>query len=137
MFSNDIYSHLQPYIFFEYRIPNESRDITGKNLSTTSFPPRILLLHLPTSFTDKYGVHEMLHVNEADKRRLMAGSVTIQELSRRSWWTPCLVVRQEFPKDNSTSGYGYCAFMYCTSARMCVYRLNTFYLCVYSCTQYA
>ena len=93
MFSNDIYSHLQPYIFFEYRIPNESRDITGKNLSTTSFPPRILLLHLPTSFTDKYGVHEMLHVNEADKRRLMAGSVTIQELSRRSWWTPCLVVK--------------------------------------------
>ena len=35
----------------------------------------------------------MLHANEADKRRLMAGRVTIQELSRRSWWTPCFVVK--------------------------------------------
>ena len=60
-------------------------------LSTNTFPPRIL--HLPTSSTDKYCEHEMLHVNEADKRRLMAGRVTIQEISRKSWWTPCFVVK--------------------------------------------
>ena len=31
-FSRDIHSHLQPQKFFEYRIPNESLDITDKSL---------------------------------------------------------------------------------------------------------
>ena len=59
-------------------------------LSTSKYPPRIL--HVPISSTNKYTDYEMLHVNEADKRRLMAGRVTIQQISRRSWWTPCRVI---------------------------------------------
>ena len=59
-------------------------------LSTSKYPPRIL--HMPISSTNKYSDYEMLHVNEADKRRLMAGRVTIQQISRRSWWTPCRVI---------------------------------------------
>lgn len=42
----------------------------------------------------RYGNFEMLHVSAADSRRLSCGHITIQHISRKSWWTPCFVYKQ-------------------------------------------
>lgn len=49
------------------------------------------ILHMRNAQVDKYANFEMLHVSVADRRRLVSGHVTIQQLSRKSFWIPCHV----------------------------------------------